>query len=878
MLRKVQRRLLLGAFLSVLAPPAAGQAPCSPSAATATATGWRLFRQDSVAGAGRSFAEAVRLCPRDLDALNGMGYVALRQGRLAAADSIFRSVTRADSASGDAWSGLAFTANRRGDTATALSASRRAIALDPKNADVRRLLDQLEPDWDRVRTPPKARPGKLQVAARTIGEHFEVPSVQGWRRFYIRGVNLGVALPGRFPSEFPPDSSTYAGWLDTLAAMHANTLRVYTILPPAFYRALRGWNLGHPRTPLWLVHGAWTELPPADDFDDSTWKAQFRTEMRHVVDLLHGQADLPSRPGHASGRYDADVSRWTLAYILGREWEPFAVKAFDAKHPGSSTYAGRFLATGRAPAMDVWMATQCDYLLGYEVDRWNAIRPIAYTNWPTLDPLTHPTESTGQEESAWRSKVGRPAGRETLEYDNDAIGLDAMLVHPTAANPAGWFASFHAYPYYPDFLLYDPGYDTARGPEGRSNYFGYLRALQAHHQGLPLIIAEYGVPSSRGVAHLQPQGWTHGGHDEVAMAAIDARLTREIHDAGLAGGMLFAWLDEWFKKNWVVIDYEIPLEDTRQWHNMMDAEQNYGILAMLAGPEEATPVLGGDPGRWRALEALGPGRDATNGQPSQLRIGSDESYLYLAIEFPGLGGRPFPWDSLGVGLALDSYEPALGQRRLPGGIESAIGFEFLAQFESVERAGLRITPDYNPYIGRSAIVDGDDFGRFARRPITITPRDDGKLDSLFVITNRSRFTRDGRFIPATGYDRGILRFGTDAETTLADWYYDAAAGLLELRLPWNLINVSDPSTGTLLFEKAAGPQIGTARSDGVRVGIYTWRKGDGKPVTALPDLSGDGRWQADEFSTWRWPTWTTPRWHQRLKPVYDSLRQLWSSP
>ena len=56
-----------------------------------------------------------------------------------------------------------------------------------------------------------------------------------------------------------------------------------------------------------------------------------------------------------------------------------------------------------------------------------------------------------------------PARRSTqvsatkLEYENDVIALDANLVEPTAANPAGWFASYHAYPYYPDFMLLDPG-------------------------------------------------------------------------------------------------------------------------------------------------------------------------------------------------------------------------------------------------------------------------------------------------------------------------------------------------------------------------------------------------------------------------------------
>ena len=45
----------------------------------------------------------------------------------------------------------------------------------------------------------------------------------------------------------------------------------------------------------------------------------------------------------------------------------------------------------RGSATDAWMAEQCDYLLAYEAARYNALRPIAYTTWPTLDPLNHTT-------------------------------------------------------------------------------------------------------------------------------------------------------------------------------------------------------------------------------------------------------------------------------------------------------------------------------------------------------------------------------------------------------------------------------------------------------------------------------------------------------
>jgi hypothetical protein len=890
-------RRLGSALVALLAagPGAPDRPPCPPLAGELVAQGWAAYRSDSLAAAARLFARSDSLCPdRNLDAKVGLGFTALRQDRLARADSLFQLVARASPDNGDAWEGLTLVAWRRGDRAGALDAARRAIRLDPDNATTRRILAELDPDWDRPGKPDRVRQPELRVDARARGDVFEVPDSTGWRRFYIKGLNLGVALPGRFPAEFPTDSLVYAGWLDTIAGMGANTVRVYTILPPAFYRALRGWNRTHPDRILRLLHGVWTELPPDHDFDQPDWKAEFRAEMRRVVDLIHGAARLPPRPGHASGRYDADVSPWTLGYIIGREWEPYAVLEYDRRAGAArAPYRGQFLEAEAAPAADRWMAEQCDYLLAYEVDRYNTLRPIAYTNWPTLDPLHHETESTVAEELAIRARLGRPiSGRPPLEYDNDAIGLDAMLIRPTAANPAGWFASFHAYPYYPDFMLYEPAYDSAHSSLGRSNYFGYLRALKRHHAGIPLVIAEYGVPSSRGLAHWQPQGWHHGGHDEHAMAQIDARLTREIRESGAAGGILFAWLDEWFKRNWAVMDYEIPPENNRLWHNVMDPEQHYGVLGLYAGDAGTSPVLGGDPSRWRALRRLAPGSTKEARVPSPatgesrggdgrgptrrlgaLRAGNDEAYVYLAVELP----RWDP-DATDLLLALDTYRADLGQRALPGRVlTSEAGFEFLAVFRDTSDAELRVTPDYNPYAGAEAMVEGDNFSRFARRPVTTVPRDDGRFDSLFVFTNRTRYTRDGRVIPARGYNRGRLRFGAAAASTLADWYYDRTAGLLEVRLAWGLLNVSDPSSATVLFEaEAASDRIGTAASDGFRIGLVLLGP-DGRVADALPEPGPGGRWLARDLPAWRWAPWTEPRWHQRLKPVYDTLRATWGS-
>jgi hypothetical protein len=862
------------AILLHLSARLTAQTPCPPAAVSALETGWEAYRADSNGVAAARFDTAQRLCPDDLDAKVGLGFSLLRLGQVRRADSLFRVVSTRSPTNSDAWEGRSRAALRLGDTVAAVASGRRALALAPNNREFRSFLDRVAPEWNRPAAVSRSRPDVLQLVARTQGRGFEIATGKGWRPFYVKGVNLGVALPGRYPSDFPRDSARYAGWLDTLAAMHANALRLYTILPPDFYRALRGWNLSHPDRLLWLIHGVWTELPPRRDFANPAWEAAFQREMRSVVDLLHGAATIPVRPGHAGGRYDADVSPWVLGYIIGREWEPFAVKEFDAHRP-SGSYSGRYLRVRQGPAMDLWLARQCDAMLVYEADSYNALRPIAYTNWPTLDPLSHPTEPTTAEEAYWRKRSGRRSESQKLEYENDAISLDANLVEPTPANPAGWFASYHAYPYYPDFMLLDPRYRQARSPEGRSSYFGYLRELVAHHRSMPTLIAEYGVPSSRGVAHLHPEGWSHGGHDEHEMAAIDARLTREIRASGAAGSVVFAWLDEWFKKNWVVIDYEIPLDNTRLWHNVMDAEQNYGILGEYAGDVTATPRLGGDPGQWRRLPVLQSGTADTNGGLERLRAGADESFVYLAVE---LGPGKFPWKSRGIQLAIDTYLPRVGQHRLPRSqVQSEIGFEFLIDLSGPEHGSVAVTPDYQRHDFRVDPATGDDFGRFFRRPVVTRDRRDGRFDSLFVITNRARFGRDGTFFPASGYDRGRLRYGTEAVSTLADWYLDEKLGLLQIRIPWDLLNVTDPSTRSLLFDRRTSGVYETVTAGDFHVGVVIYSQGAGTSrmvLGALPSLAR-GIWRGEDFAGWRWQGWIEPRWHSRLKPVYDSLRMLW---
>jgi hypothetical protein len=89
--------------------------------------------------------------------------------------------------------------------------------------------------------------------------------------FFIKGVNLGAALPGRAFTEFPQEKETYSKWLSQMASLNVNTVRVYTLLPPAFYQAFYKYNAEQKSKPLYLLQEIWPEeKPEGNNYPDFT--------------------------------------------------------------------------------------------------------------------------------------------------------------------------------------------------------------------------------------------------------------------------------------------------------------------------------------------------------------------------------------------------------------------------------------------------------------------------------------------------------------------------------------------------------------------------------------------------------------------------------
>lgn len=828
--------------------------------------GWCEFRAEALDSSGAAFSEALQRVRHSTDAQLGLGYVALRRDDPGAATSRFSASLGRTPGSSEAAEGLRMAVERLADGDPAAEVARSAAAKllasrpgDPDMLYVRASADRKAGGPGEFRRKPDATPATVRYAARTGDDYLELRQPDGsWQPLFVKGVNIGPALPGRFASEAPEDETTWSEWLGAIARIGANAIRVYTLQPPAFYRALVAHNRAAEQ-PLWLLQGVWAELPPGDDFDDPGYLAAFQAEIARVIDAVHGDLVLSVARGHARGVYDTDASGDTLAWIIGREWEPFAVVAYDRMNPGPCQHAGRFVHAPDAGAMECWIGRTLDFAAGYEARRYAQGRPLTFANWPTLDPLHHPTEASRAEEDDWRqAREGIPLPeRNAPAWDDDAISVDATLISATSEFPPGVFASYHVYPNFPYFMNLEPAFAEVTDEHGVNRYAGYLRALKAHHGRQPVLVAEFGMSTSRGVAHLQPEGLHHGGQHEPEAMRQNARLARSIHGEGLAGGVVFEFMDEWFKSTWSTAPFEVPEDHRPFWFNAESPEQSYGLWANRPVGSFAP---GGGVVDWTAIPPLATAAEEAATVDGWLRLRGlraayDPGYLHILLETDGRG--PPDWSRHVLALGLDTYAADRGERRLPGPADCTVasGIEFAVVLQGPDDSELLVTP---PYRLRHPAESG-------ATAVLMSPlQPTGRFERPALTTNRQRYQRDGTPVAARQVAPGRLRFGAlDARSpafdTRTDVVLDETTGTIALRLPWGLLNFGDPSTGQVLHQPEPAGALGTATSDGIR--IYACTQDPGAPGR------GDSLPEAGQIApTLALSGWTIPAY--RLAPKH----------
>lgn len=681
--------------------------------------------------------------------------------------------------------------------------------------------------------PPAAAPTFERVALRmrTQGSGFQLQTDDGWEPFFMNGINFGLAQPGKNPGELVQDRDDIARWLELAGELGVNTIRTYTLQMPEFYEEFAAYQVRHPDRPLWLVQGIWL-----DELElESYWESAdgFDQEIDYVVDSLHGNAEIDVRFGKAFGSFTTDVSSYVIAWVIGRELDPYQVEGTNILDAPITDYEGDYLSVLGQSAMEVFACRAMDRVLARSDSRYGTQRPVSFSNWPTLDPIDHPTEPDP------------PISEEDFEE------LDTAEFVRGPNNDAGFFATYHAYPYFPEFIIYDPDYLKVTDEDGLNSYLGYLEDLKAHYKDIPIIVGEYGVPSSRGVAKFAATGLHHGGHNEIDQGLGNLRILRNIVSSGMAGGVLFALMDEWFKRSWVTERLEVPAERRLTWFNAMNPEQNFGVIAMEPA-FEGTRQLDGRTADWTG-EPLSTG----DGAVSAVWGSADAQYFFSRIDVdPAL----LDWSRYTLYVGLNTVRDELGDSRFPDGLDAAspVGMEFVARIDGEDTAELLVDREYDTY----GIWHGEFTETQRLKPVQ---NDDGEYAQMLALVNYEAYLDGELFRPRLNQVIGTLRHGTAdpadlAFDSLADFSVNYDDGVIELRLPWSLLNFTDPSQREVLFDDRDTPDREVAQTDRVQIVVALAEKGAGGAVT-LVDQVGPGAGVT-------WSVWDDPPFRERLKQSY----------
>lgn len=648
--------------------------------------------------------------------------------------------------------------------------------------------------------PFKAADGKLQIYD---GSEF--------KPLFIKGMNMGVALPGTQPGELAPTDEDYDRWFSMMAELGVNSIRLYTLHFPRFYKRLHFYNVRHPDKPLYVFHGIWLdEEDPTKNLNDM--QSSYDDNIVETIECVHGHNFVFERKGRAHGEYDTDISPWVIGWLVGREVFPDEVQTTDAIPKARSRYDGAYVSIANGTETSVWWAERIDKIAAYEADHYRTYRPISVSSWPTLDAIHHPTEGTGASE------------------DTEQLELATL---DTTSYPAGYFASYHAYPYYPDWMSEDPRYVTERDAEGPNSYFGYLKALRAHYFPKPLVVAEVGVPSSWGNAHFAQSGMNHGGQDEVRQGHDDVRVFRNAYDADTGGAILFAWIDEWWKRTWIVDELALPRDRYKLWHNVTSPEQNFGLLAFEV-----------DPPNFSMFEATkGAGRVA------EIRGAADAEFFHLKITLTSpLAAN----ETLTIGY--DTYADDRGESILPDGKKTAQRSE-LALAVTTSGAELMVMEPYDQFgvwHDTQAAWHNKTVSELpSGRPYRSIPSDGGKWNLVRWKNNSEHGSDDGVYtFPETVQDIGKLRVrrASDPETGQSAVVLDDAT--LTVRVPWTLLQITDPSDLRVLDDDPKTRDRETTLTEGFRIAASL-----GSELLETPRM----KWQ-------RWDT--VPAYKERRKLAY----------
>lgn len=660
--------------------------------------------------------------------------------------------------------------------------------------------------------------------------------------FTIQGVDVTASMPEHSATDFAADTSDYLRWFEAIGEMGANTIRALNIMDDDFYNALYTYNTSHEK-PLYLLQAI--TLPDEVNYGGGdAWRddyfGRFLSDGMKLVDIVHGRRILPKGQMSGSGSYRKDISPWVIGYLIGTEWNEDTIAYTNERKLYSGAYNGTYFSTGEnATAFEAMLAEVMDRIMAYESKKYKEQRMIGFINEPLVDPFEYRDDYEEILYKFMRAELEwKTYARQLGKYSR----LDAEHIKTENKNQAGTFAAYRLYDFCPEFYKYFSdeqkealaeiltGLDTGR------SYDGYLELLGQYHT-MP-VIGSFGFSTSRGIVSD-----AYGGPlDETAQGQRLVQVYDDMKHAGFSGGFVTGWQDQWELRSWNTA-YAQDIANNKLWKDVQTDAQSYGLMEFTASEIQ----IDGDKSEWSEEDVV----SSVDGIRLSVRV--DGEGLCLLIEGENVSENQnlyIPIDTTQSSGSRMSLSPELNFSRaadfllcLQGKTDSRLLVQ--ARYESVRENFLNEMTGENPF-EEYPEADSPEF-----IPIRMA------LENRIVLEKINYETYTKRYLPA--WETGKLRHGNnhpDSEDydSLADFCYGDR--MVEVRLPWALLNVSNPVYMQIHedYYKNYGVQSETIKKCYIGVGIGT---------------------EAEILMNAYTLDWKDPKYEERLKDSYWMLQSAW---
>lgn len=682
-----------------------------------------------------------------------------------------------------------------------------------------------------------AKEGEVEVFTDVTDEQLLLDEGNGYEVFDIKGVNLGLGKPGEFTTDYAITEEEYLQWFGQIQELGANVIRIYTIAHSDFYDAFYEYNKDNPQ-PLYLIHGIWLDGYLVNSHLDA-YDAEFQRALiknsKDVIDIVHGRHKGAKLNRIRAQSYKKDISPWVYGYILGVEWDQNLVAYTDQTVAEKEQFTGEYFYTEDASNFEIMLAQLGEAMVQHESKKYGSQRTLSFSNWATTDPFVYP----------------KKIAEEFLKYSY----IDSENIKASSEFKGGQYASYHVYPHYPEFMSLENG-------AAENSYLSYLEKLVNHHE-MPVLISEFGVSSSRGQSSYEQNrelARDQGMLTESEQGEALVSLYQDIKKSGAAGGIVFSWQDEWFKRSWNTAPF-VDTDFSAYWSDVQTSEQGFGLLTFDPGVEERIVYLDGDRSDWEESDQVIHQKDF------QLSLKYDEESIYFLVEKENVD-----LNQEQIYLALDTTPKSGSYWIEPYAIETSAPTDFLIEIDGREESRVWVQERYNA----TQTIFSKRLNRIYNQYEQAPTKDSAVFEPIDLILHEVDYYDEEGQIPfsemdlanekhyslAQTYETGKLTYGnsdpqSDNFNSLADFY--AGDGFIELRIPWGLLNFSDPSQMTIHDDYYEHYGVEHLKIDQIQIGV-----GDGQERIEMVEFELEklGR---------------KPDYHERLKESYYILQDYWQS-